>query len=273
MTNNVFCCPLCKTELTKDVKCCGYEFKLSNGNILYDHERILLSKFPKDFLLNKTLNTNGHLSYFLLPDGSVSLPERSDVKAFAQYIHDFYKPGKVLDVGCGPLETPGYLLKIQKPENSFYGLDPIPDIKFKGTRVIGCCEYMPFPDESLDTLIFATTIDHVCNLNQTFKEAQRVLKKGGKLICWHWYNEKPVYNFLKKVMHSLSQKSRYYPYPNGVSFVIPSGGIDPFHKEYINPKKLFKIAKRNRLVVEDVSSSGSSYNIPNRNYFFTMKKL
>jgi len=233
---------------------------------------MLLNNFPKDFLLNKTLNTNGHLSYYLLPQGSLSLADREDVKSFGAYIEEKYKQGEIVDIGCGIMEVPGYLINIKKPYNTFYGLDPIPDIKFEGVKVIGCCEYMPFQDESIDTLIYATSLDHVCNLKQTFKESYRVLKKNGKVIIWHWYNNTPMLNLLRKIMLFAMPKKRYYPYDNGVSFVVPSGAIDPYHKEYISPAKMERIAKSAGFTLEDTSTSGGSFNVPRNNYFVTFVK-
>lgn len=271
---NKFCCPFCKTQIEADKTCCGYQFRLLPDGIVYDHELMLLNKFSKDFILNKALNSNGHLSYYLLPEGSISLSDRQDVQTFASYVNAFHKSGVILDIGCGPLEVPGYLLPLQDKGNDFYGVDPLPDIKFKGTKVIGCCEYLPFEDESVDTLIFSTTIDHVCNLNQTFKEASRVLKKGGKVICWHWYDNQPFEHFKKRVKFFFDRKKRYYPICNGITFVIPEGAQDPFHKRYIDPMHLVKLGKKHGLDNEDISTSNSKeFKILESHYHFTLRKI
>jgi ubiquinone/menaquinone biosynthesis C-methylase UbiE len=268
-----FCCPFCKEEIVGRKSCCGYNFDATQEDkITYDHEQILLNNFTSDFLLNKTLNSNGDLSYYLLPEGSVSLADRFDVQLFGQYINKLYKPGHIMDVGCGILEVPGYLMPIQGVQNKFYGLDPIATITFAGRKIIGCSEYLPLPNESIDTLIFATSIDHVCNLKKTFSEAYRVLKKNGKIIIWHWYNNNNIKNLVKKITLFCLPKSRYYPYPNGVSFIIPQGAIDPFHKEYISPKKLEKIGKIYGLKLEDCSDLSTNRDIPRNNYFMSFTK-
>lgn len=59
--------------------------------------------------MNKVLNNNGYLSYHFLKETSVSLPGRPQVLNFKKYILSQISHGKILDVGCGMLEIPGYL--------------------------------------------------------------------------------------------------------------------------------------------------------------------
>ena len=207
-----------------------------------------------------------------MPEGSVSLAERNDVRAFAEYIQKFYKKGNILDVGCGPLENPGYLDLIKENNNQFFGLDPIPNIAFNGNKIIGSIEFLPCPDESFDTLIFATTLDHVCNLSKTFKEIRRVLKPNGKAIFWHFSNEAPFQNWLRKVRIRFIKKMRYYPYHGNISFSIPIGAIDPYHREYISLKKIKKFIRTNNFKLENLSTNKENELIPKTNYFFVLNK-
>jgi ubiquinone/menaquinone biosynthesis C-methylase UbiE len=267
-----YCCSICKKPLNVTSKCCDYSYTIEDDKISYDHEKMLFNHFRKDFYLNKNLNINGHLSYYILPEGSVSLSERADVQAFSQYINNFYKKGIILDVGCGPLVMPGYLDLIHSKDNKFYGLDPITDIKFFGEKIIGSFEFLPCPDESFDTLIFATTLDHVCNLSKTFNEIRRVLKPGGKAIFWHWSNEMPISNWMRKIKIRFFSKARYYTYPNNISFIIPKGAIDPYHKDYISLKTIMHLGKKNNLKFMDLYSNKDNKLIPLENYFFTLQK-
>lgn len=84
-----------------------------------------------------------------------------------------------LDVGCGLMERPAYM--IDKIE--WTGIDPQNaehDFPFV------CCgaEKLPFKVSSFDSVLFATSIDHVQKPKRAIREAIRVLKPGGHLIIW-----------------------------------------------------------------------------------------
>ncbi len=51
--------------------------------------------------------------------------------------------------------------------------------------LLGCAERMPFPDAFFDFVISYYTLEHVQDLEQTFREIERVLKPGGRTfhIC------------------------------------------------------------------------------------------
>jgi ubiquinone/menaquinone biosynthesis C-methylase UbiE len=101
-----------------------------------------------------------------------------------KFILSHIDSGRLLDVGCGLLEVPGYLDFEDKSKFEFFGIDPIEDRSFRGIRIVGCSEFMPFEDEQFDVLIFATSLDHVCSLGYTISESYRILVDGGKVMIW-----------------------------------------------------------------------------------------
>ena len=163
---------------------CQLEYRYGKNYLKYGFDELLFKQFKKNYLLYKVLSNNAYLAYQFVREGSLSCSGRHDVLNFRNYILSHVKRGKILDVGCGILDVPGYLDFSQKEEFEFYGIDPIDDRSFRGVRIIGCAEFMPFPDNSFDAVVFATSLDHVCSLEQTVHEVHRVLSRKGKLLLW-----------------------------------------------------------------------------------------
>ncbi len=262
-----YVCVICKNAILKTGECCGINYEIKKDQIEVSYDKLLYKNFRRDYMLNKTLNNNGHLSYLYLPAGSISLSDRKDVKSFGEYIRSNCKLGKLIDIGCGTMEIPGYLQSLSKDNRiMLYGLDPIRDIAFKGKKVISCAEYIPFSNGYFDTIVFATSIDHVCSLSATIKESHRILSENGKMILWHFYPmgfslRKEFLRKLRITLKSGYNAFRYCLYPeHNVVFNIPKGAIDPFHKEYISHRKLRSIAKENGFQMSDSTSyDGNSY--------------
>lgn len=102
--------------------------------------------------------------------------------------------GRVLDVG-GSL---GHIRKYMKPEQEFVSIDPSVGIHKKARNrpnlfaaypllnplnlVWGFAEFLPFRDQSFDTVNMRSCIDHFSNPEHALLEAFRVLKPEGRLI-------------------------------------------------------------------------------------------
>ncbi len=205
----------------------------------------LLAEFGEQYLRNRVLNNNADLVYSRVEGGSLSTDNREDVRAFSGFVGAHARSGTVLDVGCGPLRLPAYLQHLKAAGAEIIGLDPIDSHDFDGFRIVGNSEFMPLPAASIDTIIFATSLDHVVDLGTTLSEARRVIRPGGVLIVWMSDQRRPRWRKLLSGLR-LRWKSlqagyplyRYRIYPPNVVVYIPSWAVDPFHCYHENPDDL-----------------------------------
>lgn len=82
--------------------------------------------------------------------------------------------GKVLDIGCGEN------LLVKKHGNGV-GVDVHP---WKGIDVLVDTAYLPFQDETFDTIIFMASLNHIPKpiRSKVLEEARRVLKDSGQIL-------------------------------------------------------------------------------------------
>lgn len=231
-------------------KSCKSKYVIGKNYLKYDFDKLLYKKFKKNYLKNKVLNNNAYISYQLQTEASCGLAYREDIKSFKDYIESKINNGKIIDIGCGILEAPGYL-NFDKFE--IFGLDPIDSKQFKGFKVIGCSEFMPFEDSFFDAAIFCTSLDHVCSIEQTLKETYRILKPNGKVIIFMGYKDNSLRQAILEKLEKLWKSflfgydlNRYMIYPeDNIVYYIPPGAKDPFHSMNESPeifKKYFKKA-------------------------------
>jgi SAM-dependent methyltransferase len=102
--------------------------------------------------------------------------------------------GRILDVGCGQLEMPSYLS--DWPIDQIAGFDPIASA---GTHPFAfaqtLAEFIPWPDNSFETVVVATSLDHVYLLDRALAEIHRVLIPKGRLLLWSaMFDETPAYD-------------------------------------------------------------------------------
>lgn len=124
------------------------------------------------------------LQYFLLSQ----IKQRGEINAASTNVHyqrhlfrmkDFLKScsGTVLDVGCDDV---GISAALFSDECRYIGLDPFSSAKLN-FRVVGVGEFLPVRDESVDNVVFNTSLDHILDYHQAIEEARRVLKPGGNI--------------------------------------------------------------------------------------------
>jgi SAM-dependent methyltransferase len=110
-------------------------------------------------------------------------------KKFQRFIG---RQGRCLDVGCGNGLIAGRSYKdvgySYLKKGVVVGLDPLtlqgPKQVWLNEYVMGVCEHLNFKDESFDSVVFATTLDHVENVDLSLQECKRVLKRNGTLNIW-----------------------------------------------------------------------------------------
>jgi len=249
----MFVCPNCKTVVNLEFSSCSkctYEYIYTKNNFSYDYDTLLFKQYKKKYLLNKVLNNNGYISYKFLQEGSLSLSNREDVQNFKKYLLQqisLVKEANLLDIGCGLLEVPGYL-DFQADKLEHYGLEPLDESKFFGHLITGCSEFIPLEDNSMDYIIFATSLDHVCSIDATLQEVARVLKKDGKVILWMSDQSKTIIEKIKSKLRTVRDTFKkgyrtdlYYVYPNMTVLQVPKGAVDPFHSFFESPKIIKKM--------------------------------
>lgn len=221
---------------------CGASYYGGPGFVRYKFDDWLFERFGEQYLRNRVLNNNAEIAYRDEPVGSLSTHDRADVQAFSDYVARYSRPGKLLDIGCGVLPMPGYLSLVAQRGNELLGLDPIDSDSFDGFRIVGCSEYIPLPSGVLDTVIFGTSLDHVCDVDATMLETRRVLRPGGRVVIWMSDKSlglaKSIYGFVRQRIKSLWKGFPTYRYtllPQGTVLYVPPWAVDAFHSYKESP--------------------------------------
>lgn len=121
-------------------------------------------------------------SYEGFPVNSCSVDGHAVSPLFRDFI-SLYLYGNILDIGCGPQPLPNYLEGYSL--DRIYGLDPIVSQTPKAIHFHhGIAEYTPWLDNSFNTVVIATSLDHVLLLEETLLEIKRILAPAGWLLLW-----------------------------------------------------------------------------------------
>jgi len=138
--------------------------------------------FPRVFPIWKSLFDAGAEEYLRRPVANLSLEGHPEAEAFRKFVYA-YAEGHVLDIGCGPQPLPIYLRGL--PLKRVAGIDPLPGTgKREFEFVQSVCEFLPWPDAEFDTVIVATSLDHVFSLDIALAEIKRVMSLHGVLLLW-----------------------------------------------------------------------------------------
>ena len=155
-------------------------------------------------------------------DGFFSHWDHEYTRLFTAYVN-IHARGRILDIGCGPAARQVYLSDF--PIKSISGIDPLPAndaVEFDRAR--GFNEFLPWPDDSFDTAINATSLDHVLSLDLSLRETVRVLKPGGRFVVWiSSVPDSPPFDPSKSPFEAID---RYH------LFHFERGWIEPILKKY-----------------------------------------
>ncbi len=128
------------------------------------------------------LQENGMISYQSDPGNNLAVGKRQDCEKYGQFCQ--YQ-GLVLDIGCGPQTWPAYFPQTPSPEQVFIGVDPL--IKKSSEQywqLRALAEYLPLRGNTMDRVLFSTSLDHMVDPVGCLKEAKRVCKPTGTVCVW-----------------------------------------------------------------------------------------
>jgi SAM-dependent methyltransferase len=206
-------CPVCHAPLD-DAQCpvCGRRYPDRHYAPVPPPDRDVRAKWG----LWEQLQANGAEVYDGDPAGNLSVGDRGDARAFAEFAQ---LTGWVLDVGCGPQALPSYA-----GGDHFVGIDPLAGGRREFAFVQGIAEYLPFRDGVFDRVLFATSLDHMLSPQRAIAEARRVIKPDGLVCVWH--GEPPL-----PPERSWRDRVRQYVGggPRPLGYKTPRGAADPFH--------------------------------------------
>ena len=159
------------------------KFATAGSNSLEDDFERLEQLNPKLYPVWRQLLENFREDIEGAPaEGFFSHWDHKYTQLFIAYVK-IHGRGHLLDVGCGTLGRPVYLA--HAPAELVSGLDPLPasqSVDFE--RVQGFNEFLPWPDGAFDTVVNATSLDHVLSLERSLEETVRVLAPDGRFLLW-----------------------------------------------------------------------------------------
>lgn len=215
--------------------------------------------FPDSDVLEKwalweKLQANGLTAYQLAPSASCAVAGRADVEAWKEFL-ELKIETCVLDIGCGPLDIPEYLKGWSGVE--VIGIDPLQSVTPPTGMLFvkGIGEYLPFKSSIFDSIIMATSLDHVLLQQRVLSEVKRCLKHSGRILIWLGIIPKVdeslsltqrVRRFVSKcskpVLHFLGLvpplPSQPFWYQLNERLEVPPGAIDPYHFQHFDETNL-----------------------------------
>jgi len=153
------------------------------GKTLDDSLVELEKLVPAAFFHWKALFEINRKAYTGFPTHSCSVRGHAMAELF-QFFLAPYLAGRVLDMGCGPQPVPWYLEGFS--HSHMAGIDPLPPSEGDHPFVFhqGVSEFLPWQDGVFDTVVAATSLDHVLLLDRVLEEIRRVMTPDGVLIVW-----------------------------------------------------------------------------------------
>jgi len=145
-------------------------------------QRQLERLFPNVFPIWQELFDNAKVEYSERPRTNLSVADNLGAELFRKFLLTEIR-GQVLDIGCGPLPLPHYL--VGQNVDRIAGIDPLPGAAHRDFEFCqGFAEFLPWPNGAFDSVVVATSLDHVLSVDMTFSEIKRVLAPDGVFALW-----------------------------------------------------------------------------------------
>ncbi len=147
-----------------------------------------------------------------------------------------------LDVGCG---TGNYTAALANKGLHFTGMDPSSEMLRNALAkndaikwIQGAAESIPSEDSSIDGVLVCLSIHHWTDLVAGFKEIQRVLKPGGKMVLFTTLPEQTLGNWLNHYFPVMIQDSiDILPTGDQLKHAFGASGLEVIKEEkyYVQP--------------------------------------
>jgi SAM-dependent methyltransferase len=241
-------CPVCHGPLS-NTECpgCRRSYPSEGGIIDFTPRPVPDERVRHRWQLWAQLEANGARAYEFDPPSSLSVGERNDARAFAEFCRF---EGLVLDVGCGPQEMPSYAEGLLE---NFVGIDPLRGFQPRRFSFVqGIAEYLPFRDGVFGQVLYATSIDHLLAPDLALREAHRVARPGGSICVW--LGELPSPPFRERLRRRKTEPVTEVATPQRrMSFDVPSGAADAFHVAHPRAREVQRWLKHAGLSVVEVT--------------------
>ena len=161
----------------------GREYSIRNGipDLFPDAEMVARYIGSRNLAAWVELQRRAETSYAIRTEGHFSTKKVPAALEYGAFIAKL-PAGEVLDLGCGKLSRPAYMMGAK---HRFFGIDPI---AFEADRafhfVRGYADFLPFKPAVFDHAIFASSLDHAINPMRALEEAVRVVRPGGTISAW-----------------------------------------------------------------------------------------
>ena len=229
---DLIACPVCHGGLAaadEGVRCDGCGRRFPGGPLdltpIPPPDEEVRRRWP----LWEQLQANFLVAATAEPESSLSVTERIDANAFAEFCGF---SGVVLDVGCGTQRFPSYA---DTERCRFVGIDPLRGEAERDFEFLqGVAEYLPFRSDSVDQVLFATSLDHMLVPARALAEGARVIRPGGAVNIWFGELQQPgrIQRLRTFVGHGLERAGlRDSPVEPEYLAAIkrPRGAVDKFH--------------------------------------------
>jgi ubiquinone/menaquinone biosynthesis C-methylase UbiE len=165
--------------------------------------------------LDKNISPNFH--YGIIKKNSSDLDAKEELNRLLFQKVESRRPTRILDAGCGIGATASFLTKkLKKAEVYAVNIDPaqiaLGKKRYKSKRIKWCtADYsdLPFEKGFFDIVFGIESICHTKKKARFFKEASRILKKGGLLVIFDNFitkklsdSEKNLVNKVQKGWHT-----------------------------------------------------------------------
>ncbi len=138
---------------------------------------------------------------------------------------------KILDVGCGN----GFLSQLY-PNFDITGIDISDGMLAHNPHkwIKASAEKIPFPDDTFDYVICRSLLHHLDSPLVGLMEMYRVLKSGGKFVCWD-PNHGVIYEFIRRIFQHTDRFSHLHHSFNDETLfaMIEEAGFHVTEKRYI----------------------------------------